>query len=226
MLHRDRMFSPRAVAAHKGGPTARGLSVKAATEEHPCELLIYDVIGESWDGSGVSDVSVLAALANAGDVDVTVRINSPGGDLWAGLAIYNALTAHKGKVTTVVDGVAASAASFIAMAGAVREMRQASMMMVHQARSLSYGTADDMTKTGALLAKVDGQLTAIYAARCGITAEAVAEMLAAETWFTADEAKAAGFCDSVTTPTEAPAAPQNRAGVQRAFNILRLMDLS
>lgn len=189
-------LNPRALSAYKAGPSG-GLRVIAATNTAPAEILIYDAIGaDAWTGGGVTPEAVIAALAGLGNV--CVRINSPGGSVFDGYAIFNALLAHKGAVNVVVEGVAASAASFIAMAGATVTMRETSMLMIHNARTMAFGQAADMLATADLLAKIDGQIAAIYEAKSGNSA---VEMMAAETWFTATEAQAAGLCDEIIKKT-------------------------
>lgn len=208
------MFTPRVIAVYRVGPVALGIRATAS------EIMIYDTIGaDPWSGGGVSASDVVAALAKSGGGPVTVRINSPGGDVWDGLAIYNALAAHPGGVNVVVDGVAASAASFIAMAGKTVTMPESSMMMIHNARTLAYGQASDLNETAALLAKVDGQLAAIYEARTGKPA---ADMMQAETWFTAAEALAAGLCDTVTPLPTKEAEPAAVLDDSAAKNLSRL----
>jgi ATP-dependent Clp protease protease subunit len=168
----------------------------AATDSAPVEILLYDEIG-FW---GVTAKDFVLALAQAGDGPITLRINSPGGDVFDGLAIYNALRARTAPVNVVVDGLAASAASFIAMAGTTLSMAEQSMMMIHNAWGIVIGDRNDMLDMAAVMEKIDGQLAAIYAAKCGKTADEIGTMMDSETWFTADEAKDASLCDVIVSP--------------------------
>lgn len=189
-----------------------GLAIRAAVADEPVEILLYDEIGY-W---GVTAKDFALALAQiGGDKALRVRINSPGGDVFDGLAIYNALQAHKGAVVCVVDGVAASIASVIACAGATLEMAEPSMLMVHNAWGVVVGNKADMLATAGVMAKIDGQLAAIYAAKTGKPVAEIVGMMDAETWLTRDEAVEIGFCDKVLTAaatTQARLARAARSG--------------
>lgn len=176
----------------------RVLALFAAAKNAPAEILIYDEIG-FW---GVTAADFAAALKEAGSGPVNVRINSPGGDVFDGLAIYNMILAH-GDVNTFVDGLAASAASYIAMGGNVVNMAESSQMMIHNAWGLTIGNQALHLKQAGVLAKIDGQLADIYASKTGKPVEDVAAMMASETWLTAKEAHADGFCDNVISPPKA-----------------------
>jgi len=167
------------------------------------EILLYDEIGV-W---GITAKSFITALATITTPDIVVRINSPGGDVFDGLAIYNALKAHKGNVTCVVDGLAASAASFIALAGSTVRIHENALMMIHRAWGLAIGNQSDMADMATVLGKIDGQLADIYAKQTG---KSSAEMLALMkgdsdgTWFTAAEAAALNLVDEIIDPAEGP----------------------
>jgi ATP-dependent protease ClpP protease subunit/uncharacterized protein (DUF305 family) len=178
------------------------------------EVLIYDEIDPYWGTSSATFARDLAAL----DADaITVRINSPGGDVYEGLAILNALRGHRARVTTVVDGIAASAASFIAMAGDEIVMGRNSEMMIHDARLWAGGDAGELHKAAVYLDKVSDNIASIYAERAGGTAEEWREIMRAETWFSAEEAVAAGLADRVETAKPAELAPVARFDLS-AFN--------
>lgn len=174
------------------------------------EILLYDEIGENWwSGGGISASKFVQMLAAAGTAEpLTVRINSPGGDVFEAVAIYNALKAHPVQKTIVIDGLAASAASFIAMAGDKIIAHEGSMIMIHMPWAGVTGTADDMRKVADLLDKVvnDSNIP-IYSGRTGQPADKIKEWLAAETWFSAAEAVANGFADEVD-PVKAIAPPK------------------
>lgn len=158
------------------------------------ELLIYDVIGEDFFGEGVTAKGVQDMLRSAGPVHtIHARLNTPGGAAFDGLAIYNTLVQHPAKVLTYVDGVAASAGSIIAMAGDEIHIGENALMMIHRAAGVAFGNADDMLAMVDLLDKMDGQIAGTYASRSGKPQEAFAEMMAAETWFTGQEAIDAGL---------------------------------
>lgn len=163
----------------------------------PNEIFIYDQIGGDFWSEGVTAKRVIAELKQFGDEDVTLRINSPGGSVFEGMAIYNAIKQYKGKVTTQIDSLAASAASVIALAADEIVMGEGSFLMIHEAWGVGIGTADDMIATASLLEKVDGEILSIYQARTGIETEELQEMVKAETWLTADEAIEKGFADRV-----------------------------
>lgn len=157
------------------------------------ELVLYGPVGgDWWDDSGFTPMDVIQSLAQM-DGDITVRLNSGGGVAWDGVAIYNTLKAYAGAVTIVVEGVAASAASIIAMAGDDVEMRAGALMMIHNASTITWGTAEDHEKSRELLAKLDGQLAAIYAERTGLDLAEIRTLMDAETWMDAAEAIDKGF---------------------------------
>lgn len=157
---------------------------------------IFDIIGEDWFG-GISDTFIADRLQASSGRDIKVRINSPGGDVFAGLSIYNLLRDHNAKVTVEVTGLAASSASIIAMAADEIIMAEGSMMMIHNAWGMAVGNTHDMVETSQLLAKIDGQLAGIYAARTGIEEGEIMTMMNAETFMTHGEAVERSFADSV-----------------------------
>jgi ATP-dependent protease ClpP protease subunit len=160
------------------------------------ELVLYGFVGDNYWDEGFTANEVLEALAEVGrDTDVTVRVNSGGGYVTDGLAIYNALSAHKGHVTVQVDAIAASSASIIAMAGDTIRMRAGSLMMIHDPSGITYGTADDHAKAKEALDKMATQMASIYAERAGKDLNEVRETMKEELWLTADEAVAEGYAD-------------------------------
>lgn len=161
------------------------------------EVLIYEQIGKDfWDGSGVTAKGFVEDLAKLGDVDeISVRINSPGGSVADGIAIYNALKQHKAKVTTQVDAAAYSIASIIAMAGDSIVMAANAMMMIHDPWSIVAGNADDMRRAASILDINAGVLASTYAARTGKSVDEIRELMKAETWMTAQQAVEMGFAD-------------------------------
>lgn len=181
----------------------RRFEVVNKAEDDSAEIFIYDAIVSSdleanWWG-GVSAQAFVKALRDITAGTIHLRINSPGGDVFAARAIETALREHKAKVIVHVDGVAASAATFIAMAGDEIVMSAGAMFMIHKAWTVAWGNADDLAKTMDLLNKIDGTLVNTYAKRTGQGDARIAEWMAAETWFTADEAVQYGFADSVAS---------------------------
>ena len=156
------------------------------------KINIYHAIG-GWFGTNAADfVTELDAL----DVDeLEVHVNSPGGAVWDGIAIMNALKAHRARVTVIVDGIAASAASIVAMGGDEVVMAEGSQMMIHRASGGAWGNAAFLRDTAAILDKIDGNLAGIYARRAGGTRESWLELMTAETWYDAAEAVEAGLAD-------------------------------
>lgn len=201
---KDARFSDRTLRNFSSVPIEQTFAMVAAKDGAPVEILLYDEIGYY----GISAKDFVLALAQAGDGPLTLRINSPGGDVFDGLAIFNALRARTAPVNVVVDGLAASAASFIAMAGTTLTMAEQSMMMIHNAWGIVIGDRNDMLDMASVMEKIDGQLAAIYAAKCGKDAAAIGVMMDDETWFTSNEAKAAGLCDVILTAPK-PAAASN-----------------
>ncbi|WP_191970189.1 head maturation protease, ClpP-related [Methylobacterium planeticum] len=171
-------------------------------------LVLHGDVGEArWaDIEGFTASDVLFALAELGvDRDVTVRINSGGGNAFEGLAIHAILTAHRGKVTTLVEGVAASAASIIAMAGTERIMSPGSLMMVHDPAGLTVGTADDHDESAAFLRTLADTLASVYATATGRTKAAILAEMKAETWLTPSDAVAKRYATKVGSATAATA---------------------
>lgn len=169
-------------------------SVKAAVAaDQPDEIDIFDEIGYY----GVSAKSFIDKLRSLNANNITLSINSPGGDVFAGIAIYNALRNSGKNVTVRVLGVAASAASLIAMAGNKIVMPENSFLMVHNPWTFAMGNAEELRDTADVLDKIGASLTATYVARTGQSEEDVKKLLAEETWLSAEDAVAMGFADEV-----------------------------
>lgn len=167
------------------------------------EILIYDVIGEHWVGDGVSAKKVKSQLDGmTDDEEITVRINSPGGDIFDGFAIYNLLDQAEAPIRIVVDGYAASAASVIAMAGDSVEMAENAFLMIHEPITFGMGSADDFRAQAETLDKIKGSIVNTYVKRSGDDPEAVSEAMNAETWYTAQEAVDAGLADLIIDASE------------------------
>lgn len=162
-------------------------------------IFIYDVLVASdadadWMG-GVSAESFARTLAGMTG-DITLRINSPGGDVTAGTSMAQAIRQYPGNVIAQVDGWAASSASLVAVAANKTVMAAGSLMMIHKAWTLEMGNADDFLKTASLLEMVDGQIAEAYAAKSGKNAAEFVKMMAGETWFTPKGAIEMGLADA------------------------------
>ncbi|TMS58522.1 Clp protease ClpP [Imbroritus primus] len=161
-------------------------------------ISVYDVIGyDYWSGDGVTAKRIAGALRNMGTGPVTVNVNSPGGDMFEGLAIYNLLREHKGEVTVKVLGLAASAASIIAMAGDTVQIARAGFLMVHNAWVVAVGNRNDLRTTADWLEPFDAAMADIYAARTGDDIKAMAKLMDAESWIGGSDAVERGFADEL-----------------------------
>jgi len=160
-------------------------------------ISIYDPIGDNWEGSGVTAKRIGAALRAIGQQDVTVNVNSPGGDFFEGVAIYNLLREHPAKVTVQVMGLAASAASVIAMAGDEILMGDGAFLMIHNAWAVAIGNRHDMAEASKRLEPFDAAMAKVYADRAGITVTEAARMMDQETWIGAADAVETGFADGL-----------------------------
>lgn len=179
-------WSPNIVAAGPGAASDASISV-------------YDPIGfDPWTGEGVTANRIAAALRAIGDSkDVTVNINSPGGDMFEGIAIYNLLRQHKGTVTVKVLGLAASAASVIAMAGDQVQIARAGFLMIHDCWLMAIGNRNDMRQVADMLEPFDRAMADIYAARTGEKVDAMLALMDAETWIGGQGAVDGGFADEL-----------------------------
>ncbi len=173
-------------------------ALRVETDGDEATIYIYDVI-DAW--FGVSAERFAKELAALKGKTVNLRINSPGGDVFEARAIVAAMAAFGGKIVAHVDGVAASAASFIAVNASEVRMIAGSFLMIHNAWTYTYGDKGELRTTADLLEKVDGTIAADYMRKTGKALDAVAAMMDAETWLTADEAKAEGFADAVDAAT-------------------------
>lgn len=174
-----------------------------ALNDGSVELDVLDVIGGMWDGITAKHVAGL--LREHAGKPVKVRINSPGGSAAEGAAIYNLLAGHDAPVSVEVIGVAASAASLLAMAGKPVRMAENALMMIHDPWDMAIGSADDLRHTADVLDKDAQALAKTYARKTGKPVEDIRKMMLAETWLDADEAVAMGFADEVVGVSSAAA---------------------
>lgn len=173
------------------------LSVKAGAN-NSADILIYDVIGPEWMDY-VSAESIAKALKDlAGIEQINVRINSPGGLVFEGLAIYNLLKNHAAKVVVDIDGAAISIASIVAMAGDQIRMAKNAMFMIHDPWVYAMGNSTELRKEAETLDMLKNSLVDIYAARTGKDVKELAKLMSEETWMQSDTALEAKFVDEVT----------------------------
>ena len=197
-------------------------AVQAASEKDN-SISIFDIIGQDyWTGDGVTAKRIAGALRTIGDGDVVVNINSPGGDMFEGLAIYNLLREHPGNVTIKVLGMAASAASIIAMAGDEVQVARAGFLMIHNAWTLAAGNRHDFREFADYLEPFDAAMADVYVARTGLDAKTVATM-DGETWIGGSKAVEQGFADSLLDSDEVAGGKEKPSAqtVRRIENALR-----
>ena len=163
------------------------------------EIFIYDMIGSM----GVDSMSIIEQLE--GKEEVNVRINSVGGDVFEGIAIYNALKKHEGKVNVTIEGIAASMASVIMLAGDHIDASENSLIMIHNPSVGIQGESKDLTSKAELLDKIKEQMLAVYGEKTGKDADEISAMMDKETWLTATEAQEIGLVDSVSDKVEVAA---------------------
>ena len=161
------------------------------------EVLIYDEIG-AYGVSAKGFLADLSALPDGAPIDL--RLNSPGGSVFDAVAIYNALKRHSGEITVWIDGIAASAASYIAMAGDEIVMPENAFLMIHDPSGLVMGTSAEMREMAETMDKIAGSMIRGYAGRSGRSEEEIAALMAAETWFDAEAAIAAGLATRMAEP--------------------------
>lgn len=162
------------------------------------EIWLYDQIGASFWGDGITAKAFQKELTALGKVTtINLRINSPGGDVFDGTSIYNQLKAHPARVVVDIDGLAASIASVIAMAGDEIRIAGNAMMMIHNPHGVAMGDSLEMHRVAALLDQVKGNIVDTYAARTGNTRANVEAWMNDETWLTAEAAVQHGFADAV-----------------------------
>lgn len=175
--------------------------IKAAKSDDN-SISVFDVIGADWYGDGVTASRIAAALRAIGGADVTVNINSPGGDMFEGLAIYNLLREYDGKVTVKVLGLAASAASIIAMAGDEVQIGRGAFLMIHNCWVYAMGNRHDLAQVAADMEPFDKAMNDIYGARTGLSSEAIEAMMNAETYIGGSDAVEKGFADRLLAADE------------------------
>lgn len=198
----------------------------SSTESTEATLYLYGPI-DSWGGMwGISAAEVAQALTvlPSGTTDLTVRINSPGGEVFEAVAIMNLLRDHSARITARVDGLAASAASFLAASADETIMGGNTEMMIHDAWGLAIGNAVDMRQYADMLDKTSNDIAAVYAAKAGGTAADWREYMANDSWFSAEEAVELGLADSVNTGQPAEDA-ETEPAARMAFDTASLFTI-
>lgn len=182
--------------------------VRASTEDD-ATITILDVIGHDFWEEGVTAKRISAALRRIGERPVTVVLNSPGGDMFEGLAIYNILREHKAQITVKVVGIAASAASVIAMAGDDIQISRAGFLMIHNAWVIAGGNRHDMREVADWLEPFDQAMAGVYAARSGLDEAEISAMMDAETYLNGQQAIDKGLADQLLSRDDVTVAPDD-----------------
>jgi ATP-dependent Clp protease protease subunit len=200
-------------------------TIRAADEKDgEASISILGAIGDDFFGNGVTARRIAAALRAIGDRDVVVYINSPGGDYFEGLAIYNLLREHPRQVTVKVLGIAASAASVIAMAGDRVEVPRAGFLMIHNTWVVAVGDRNDLRDFADTLEPFDNAAADVYAARSGLDAKEIHKMMDRETYIGGQEAVDKGFADDLL-PADRVAKDAKAAIETGVFAAIRRIDL-
>jgi len=186
---------PSAAMEHWNG------GIKAAKSDDN-SISIFDVIGADYWGEGVTASRIAGALRSLNGADVTVNVNSPGGDMFEGLAIYNLLREYEGKVTVKVLGLAASAASIIAMAGDDIQIGRGAFLMIHNCWVYAMGNRHDLAQIASDMEPFDKAMGDIYSVRTGLSKEEVASMMDGETYIGGSDAVDKGFADRLLSADE------------------------
>jgi ATP-dependent Clp protease protease subunit len=197
-----------------------------ALEKGDNVITMFDVVGEDfWSGGGITAKSVAAQLRAIGPQPIEIQINSPGGDMFEGIAIYNVLREHPQPISVKVMGMAASAASIIAMAGDDIQIGAASFVMIHNCWVVAVGNRHDMAETAAFLEPFDQAMVDLYAARTGKDAKQIAKWMDAETYMSGSQAIERGFADGLLSADQMVVDDGAQAN-DRQLNDLRAMELS
>ncbi|MGA4442602.1 head maturation protease, ClpP-related [Ectopseudomonas hydrolytica] len=209
-------MSPRAL--EKWNP-----AIQAAVESTSDTITIYGVIGEDWYGEGVTLKRIDAALRAIGERDVTVYINSPGGDMFEGIAIYNRLREHSHKVSTKVLGMAASAASVIYLAGEERQVASSAFLMIHNCWTFLAGNRHYLRAVADDMEEFDAAMADLYAETSGQPVESMAEMMDDETFIRGKRAVELGLATSLLSADEIT---ERETDETRQNNALKAMDIA
>ena len=193
--------------------------IKAATTDDNT-ISVFDVIGQDYWGEGITAKRIAGALRAMNGADVTVNINSPGGDMFEGLAIYNLLREYEGHVTVKVLGIAASAASIIAMAGDDIQIGRGAFLMIHNCWLYAMGSRHDFAELAQSLEPFDTAMADIYAARSGLDIAAVQKLMDAESYIGGSDAVAKGLADSLLSADAVSDGDESPAAALRKLDAL------
>ncbi|WP_316391256.1 head maturation protease, ClpP-related [Citrobacter farmeri] len=183
-------------------------------------ISIFDVIGKDYWDEGVTAKRISGALRSLNGADVTVNINSPGGDMFEGLAIYNLLREYQGKVTVKVLGIAASAASIIAMAGDDIQIGRGAFLMIHNCWVIAVGNRHDFAELAVSLEPFDKAMADIYAARSGLEMATVQKLMDAESYIGGSDAVEKGLADSLLSADAVSDGDESPAAALRKLDAL------
>lgn len=178
------------------------------------ELFLYGPIGADFFGEGISADLFIEALDSLGGKRAKLRINSVGGSVFEGIAIYNAAKRYAGGVDVVIDSLAASIASIIALAGETRTSSKGSMWMIHRAMTFTFGNQEELQKALNMLETGDKTLVGIYSDAMSKSVDEIEALMSAETWFTAEEALEVGLATAIEGKSKKP--PQAAAWFRHA----------
>lgn len=194
MKYRNRK-NAEAVSRYWGKPLDRPdwYKINNSASEDSAEVLIYDVIGWPFNDAG----ELVRTIKDLGGKDITVRINSPGGDVFDGLALFNAIDMYSGRVITRIEGLAASMASIVAIGGDEVQSHANAMMMIHEPWTYMAGNQHDMREVADILEKISGNMLDIYYGKAGNGKRELKQMMREETWLTAKEAKENRLIDTI-----------------------------
>ncbi|EOE3282474.1 head maturation protease, ClpP-related [Klebsiella pneumoniae] len=193
--------------------------IKAATTDDNT-ISVFDVIGQDYWGEGITAKRIAGALRAMNGADITVNINSPGGDMFEGLAIYNLLREYEGHVTVKVLGIAASAASIIAMAGDDIQIGRGAFLMIHNCWLYAMGNRHDFAELAQSLEPFDTAMADIYAARSGLDIAAVQKLMDAESYIGGSDAVAKGLADSLLSADAVSDGDESPAAALRKLDAL------
>lgn len=187
---------PKLLASNRGKGQFRAEKAGDEATMYLYDVIVSDAETAAWMG-GVDPLTFAKALAGLDASTIHLRINCPGGDVFAARAMEQAIREHPATIIAHVDGYAASAASYLALAADEVVIAEGGFFMIHKAWTFAWGNADDLVEMAALLDKIDGSLVASYAKETGQESARITEWMAAETWFNAEEAVANGFADRI-----------------------------
>ena len=201
--------------AYVARPNSVAAEIQARSNAGTLELDVFGPIG-GWEGITAAKFKAALDEHGANASEIVVNINSPGGDVFDGVAIHNMLVSHEADVTTRVYGLAASAASIVAIAGDSVLMGEGSFLMIHNAWSMAVGDTREMSKMARTLSSIDKELAASYASHTGIDTEAIKVLMDAETWISAADAVDQGFADGTF---DAPSNAENSFDLSAFKNV-------